>query len=100
VKEMSVRAYVLLEIVDGNCEYAVRMLQSKIGVVLVDWLEGRPDIIAMIEAPTRQMLAETMMPVIGCVDGITEDLHLLVSRDDEISTELATSCSSESAKRR
>ncbi len=88
---MSARVYVLFEIVDGNCEYAVQMLRSKIGVVFVDWLEGRPDIIAMVEAPNRQRLAEAMMPVIGCVDGITEDLHLLVTRDNGISADLAVS---------
>jgi hypothetical protein len=85
---MSVRAYLLLEITGGNCEYAVQTLQSKTGVVIVDWLEGRPDIIVMVEAPDRQRLAETMMPVIGSIDGITEDLHLLVTRDDEIATGL------------
>lgn len=88
---MSKRAYVLLDIVDGSCEYAVQTLQSKMGVVLVDCLEGRPDIIAVIEAPTRQMLAEVVIPVIGSIDGITEDLHLLVTRDDENAADLAAS---------
>ena len=90
---MSVRAYVLLEITDGNCEYAVQMLQTKTGVVLVDWLEGHPDIIAMVEAPDRQRLAEAMMPVIGCIDGITEDLHLLVTRDNKNPANLTASYS-------
>ena len=80
---MSVRAYVLLDIVDGKSEYAVQMLRSRAGVVLADWLEGSPDVIAMVEAPDRQGLAEAIMPVIGCIDGITEDLHLLVTRDNE-----------------
>ena len=97
---MSVRAYVLLDIAGGSCEYAVQTLESKTGVVFVDWLEGRPDIIAVVEAPNRQSLAETMMPVIGSVDGITEDLHLLVTRDDEIPTEMAVSRYPEPSKRR
>ncbi len=78
---MSVRAYVLLDIVEGSSEYAVQMLQSRPGVVLIDCLEGRPDIIVVVEAPDRQSLAEAIMPVISCVDGITEDLQLLVTRD-------------------
>jgi hypothetical protein len=90
---MSARAYVLFEIADGNCEYAVQILRSKTGVVFVDWLEGRPDIIAMVEAPNRQRLAEAMMPVIGCIDGITEDLHMLVTRDNETPADLAASYS-------
>jgi hypothetical protein len=81
---MSVRAYMLLDIVEGNCEHAVQMLRSRSGVVSVDWLEGRPDIIVMVEAPNRLRLAEAIMPVIGCVDGITEDLHLMVSRVEYI----------------
>jgi len=80
---MSIRAYVLLDIVDGSTQYAVQMLRSRAEVVLVDWLEGSPDVIAMVEAPERQRLTEAIMPVIRCVDGITEDLHLLVTRDNE-----------------
>ena len=80
---MSVRAYVLLDIVDGKSGYAVQMLQNMAGVVLTDWLEGSPDVIAIVEAPNRQRLTEAIMPIIGCVDGITEDLHLLVTQDSE-----------------
>ena len=80
---MSVRAYVLLDIVDGSYDYAFQMLRSRAEVVHADQLEGRPDIIAMVEAPNRQRLAEAIMPVIGCIDSITEDLHLLVTRDNE-----------------
>jgi hypothetical protein len=99
-REMSPRAYMLLDIVDGSCEYAVQMLRSKAGVVLVDWLEGRPDIIAMVEAPDRQRLAEAIMPVVGCIDGITEDLHLLVTRDREIPSDLPTPGNSRPGKRK
>ena len=88
---MSARAYMLLDIVDGSREYAVQMLRSRSGVVSVDWLEGRPDIIVMVEAPNRLGLAETIMPVIGCVDGITEDLRLMVTRDEEMPLDLAVS---------
>ena len=78
---MSVRAYVILNLVEGSSEYVVDMLRGRKGVVSADWIEGRNDIIAIVEAPDRQKLADAMMPVIGYVDGITEDLHLMVSRD-------------------
>ena len=81
---MSVRVYMLLDIVDGSSDYVLQMLRDKIGVVLADLLEGRNDIIAIVEAPDRQRLADVIMPVIGCIDGITEDLHLLVTRDKEL----------------
>ena len=79
---MSVRAYVLFNIVDKKAERAVQTLRHKEGVVIADSLEGHLDLIVMIEAPDRQKLAELLMPVIGSIDGITEDLQLLVSRDN------------------
>ena len=87
---MSVRAYMLLDIVDRSCEYAVQMLRSTAQVILADRLEGYPNIIAMVEAADRQSLAEAVMPALDCIDGITENLHLLVTRDDEIALDLVT----------
>jgi hypothetical protein len=97
---MSVRAYMLLDIVDSNCEDAVQMLRSRAEVILADRLEGYPNIIAMVEAADRQSLAEAIMPVLGCIDGITEDLRLLVTQDNEISLDFLTSVNSISRKRR
>ena len=96
---MSIRAYVLLDITNGDSEYAVQMLRSKAGVVLADLLEGRPDIIAMVEAPDRRRLAEAIMPVIGCIDSITEDLHLLVTRDNEPPPDLSTHANSKPTRK-
>ena len=97
---MSVRAYMLLDIVDRSCEYAFQMLRSRTGVILADRLEGYPNIIAMVEASDRQSLAEAIMPVLGCIDGITEGLRLLVTHDDEISPDLLTSSNSAPRKRK
>jgi hypothetical protein len=70
----------LLDIVEGKCARAVQLLRNRVGVVITDTLEGHPDIIVMVEASDRQRLAELMMPVLGSLDGITEDVHLLVTR--------------------
>jgi len=96
---MSVRAYMLLDIVDRSCKYAVQMLQSRTEVILADRLEGYPNVIAMVEAADRQSLAEAIMPVLGCINGITEDLSLLVTQDNEISPDLLTSSHSKPRKR-
>jgi len=96
---MSVRAYMLLDIVDRSCEYAVQM-RSRAEVILVDRLEGYPNIIAMVEAADKQSLAEAIMPVLGCIDGITEGLRLLVTQDDEISPGLLTSSNLRPRKRK
>jgi hypothetical protein len=54
----------------------------------------------MVEAPNRQGLAEAIMPAIGCIDGITEDLHLLVTRDNETPPDLSSSSNSRPCKRK
>jgi hypothetical protein len=90
----------LLDIADRSCEYAVQMLRSRAEVILADQLEGYPNIIAMVEAADRQSLAAAIMPVLDCIDGITEGLHLLVTRDNEISLDLLTSSDSTPHKRR
>lgn len=85
---MSVRAYMLLDIVDRSCEHAVRMLRSQAEVMLADRLEGYPNIIVMVESADRRGLAEAVMPVLDCIDGITENLRLLVTCDNEVSPDL------------
>jgi len=97
---MSVRAYMLLDIVDRSCEYAVQMLRSRAEVILADRLEGYPNIIAIVETADRRSLAGAVMPVLGCIDGITEDLCLLLTQDDEISPELLTASDSTPRKRK
>ena len=97
---MSVRAYMVLDIVDRDCEYAVKMLRTRSEVILADRLEGYPNVIAVVEAADRQSLAEAIMPVLGCIDGITEDLRLLVTQDDEILPDLFTSSNSTPRKRK
>ena len=88
---MSVRAYMLLDIVDRSCEYAVQVLRSKAQVTLADRLEGYPNIIAAVEATDRQSLAAAVMPVLDCLDGITEGLRVLVTQDGQISPALVAS---------
>jgi hypothetical protein len=89
----------LLDIVDRSCKYAVQMLRSRSEVILADRLEGYPNVIAMVEAADRQSLAEAIMPVLGCINGITEDLRLLLTQDNEISPDLLTSSNSKPRKR-
>lgn len=50
---MSARAYVLLDIVKGKAEEALRTLRCRPGVVTVDALEGSPDVIVLLEAKER-----------------------------------------------
>jgi len=79
---MSSRVYMLLDILDSKYEYALHILQNIGGVIMTDTLEGHPNVMVIVEAPDRQRLVEMIMPVLGSVDHVTEDVHLLVSQGD------------------
>ena len=78
------RAYVLLSIMEGKTGQAARALRNMPGVAIVDCLEGNPGLLVILQAPDRLTLAKLLMPVLDRVDGITEDLRLLVSRDKSV----------------
>lgn len=79
---MSSRVYMLLDILDSKYEYALQILQKIGGVIMTDTLEGHPNVMVIVEAPDRQRLVELIMPVLGSVDHVTEDVHLLVSQGE------------------
>ena len=60
------------------------MLRLNSGVVTVDLVEGKTDIIAVMEAEDRQALARQLMQVISCVENTTEDARILPTREDSI----------------
>ncbi len=78
---MSARVYLLLDVVGGSGEKVASTLRRMPGVVLADSLEGRPDVLALLEAPGRMKLAELLMSVLARVDSVVEDLRMLVARD-------------------
>ena len=88
---MNARAYMLLDIVDRSCEDAVQILRSRAEVILADGLEGYPNVIAMVEAANKKGLVEAVLPVLESLDGVTENIQLLVTRDHEISLDLLAS---------
>ena len=79
---MSSRLYLLLETVNGHSEEAARVFRLNSGVVAVDVVEGKPDVIVVMEAGDRQELAHLLMQVISCVENATEDVRILPIRDD------------------
>ena len=88
---MSARVYMLLDILEEKYNYALQILQTITGVVIADTLEGHPNTLVIVEAPDRQRLVELMLPVLGSVDRVTEDLHLLVNREDRLTPRFADS---------
>ena len=74
---MSFRAYILLDVVDGESERVAQVLRCKSGVVMVDLLEGPPDIIMVVQAPERQELAKLTTRALGSVDNMVKSMQLL-----------------------
>ena len=77
--DIASRVYVLLSITDGHSEQAARMLQGIPGIKNADLLEGVPNLLVTVEAPDRMKLADLLMEALSGLDGITEDLRLLVA---------------------
>jgi len=78
---MNDRAYILLDIVDGKAEQAVKVLRKSLGVIMVDALESPPDVIIVMEAPERQQLAKLTMQALASIETITEHVCLLPARE-------------------
>jgi hypothetical protein len=86
---MSARVYMLLDILEHRYADALQVLKTLAGVVIADTLEGHPNTLVVLEAPDRQRLVELMMPVLGSVDHVTQDVHLLVSQVNRPATGFA-----------
>jgi len=81
---LSARVYLLLDIFEDKFPYAIQTLQNAEGVVAADSLEGHPNILAIVEAPNQQELAEKMIPVLFSLDHIIKDLHLMMTREESL----------------
>ncbi len=74
------RVYVLLDIESGKAEQVAKILRGLTGVVMVDVLEGSPDVIMVVEAGGRQQLARRIVKALASVDSMTENVSLLPRR--------------------
>jgi len=74
---VSERAYLLMDIIDGKHLEVIQSLGRKPGVIMVDMLEGPPDILVMMEARSRQELAELTVDALASVENHTENVQLL-----------------------
>ena len=81
---MGTKAYIIFEALDGMCDMIVQALQGKPGVVVVDKVEGPPDIVMIVEAPDRQKLTERVISALASVENMTEGCNVLPTRDDGV----------------
>ena len=75
------RVYIMLDVVDGKAKQATEVLQESPGVLIVDVLEGSPDVIIVMEARNREQLAKLTVQALGSVEMLTEQVCLLPTRD-------------------
>lgn len=54
---MDDRVYTLLELADGKDKQVAQVLQGKPGVVVVDVLEGPPDVIMVRTSPSLSLVS-------------------------------------------
>lgn len=71
------RVYILLDVIEGKAEEAAETLRGNPGVRLADVLEGRPNVVAVLEARSRRQLAELTNHALALVEGVTENLQML-----------------------
>ena len=76
-KGNAARAYILLDIREGKSVRAAEVLRSMSGMVIVDPLEGPPDIVVVVEASDRQELARLTNRALASIEGLIEGLNLL-----------------------
>jgi hypothetical protein len=76
------RAYMLLDIQKNKSQEVAKALQGKPGVVVVDIVEGPPDVVAVLEASGRLKLAETTAQVLESVETLVNCVSLLPVQDD------------------
>ncbi len=74
---MSARAYVLLDIDNRRVRDAADTLRNARGVRTVDILEGSPNLVIVVQARSRQRLAEITNEALASVESMTENIQLL-----------------------
>ncbi len=74
---MGPRVYILLDVVQSKAEEAAETLRGNSGVKLADVLEGRPNVVAVIEARSRSRLAELTNIALASLEGVTENVEVL-----------------------
>jgi len=78
---MSSKVYILLDVVDGKAEQVVQVLQEIPSVVMVEALEGSPDVVLVMEAAGRKQLVKLTIQALDLVETMTEHFQLLPVKD-------------------
>ena len=74
---MSVKAYILIDTLEGKEKRVFTALRGKPGIVSVNCVEGSPNIIMLAEAEERRKLAKLTIQALSTVEALTSDIQCL-----------------------
>ena len=78
---MGNRVYILLDAIDDKADQVAETLLVREGVKMVDMLEGRPNVITMIQARNRSQLAKLTNKALASVESMTDGWQLLTTQN-------------------
>ena len=76
VKEME-KVYIFVNVRKGMANQVMQALQGKAGVLNIDPVEDRTDIIVQLQATTRQKLAELTIQSMASVENMIDGIQLM-----------------------
>lgn len=82
---MCIRAYLVLQTESDRSQEVISDLLKKPGIVAVDFLEGSPNLIVVVEAEKRQQLVGTIVETLDSVESIVKDLRFFIGRESHMS---------------
>ena len=74
---MRPRVYVILDVTAGKAGWVAQTLRRQPCVLLADEIEERSHVVLVLEAPSRQKLAESTIKALSSVESATDDVQLL-----------------------
>jgi hypothetical protein len=78
---MGNRVYVLLDIAPEKAKEVAQVLRESPGVVMADTVEGRPEVIAVVEAAEQERLVKQTIQALTSVETAIENVRFLPTRE-------------------
>lgn len=75
------RAYVVVDVAQGQSQRVASLLRRKPGVVIADVVEAQSSVIMVVEAPNRQALADLAIEALASIEELTVDIHLMPAEE-------------------
>lgn len=79
---MNTRAYVLIDSAEGKAQKVLTALHGKPEITSVNYVEGAPDIIVMVEAENNRILAKLTIQALLSIENLTNDTQILPVFED------------------